>query len=535
MWARNLLFVSIILVGATGLGMALFPRTTPAQSRGYAPPAVNVEDFRPAVERVDAAFRELWLERELKPAPAAPEFAVARRLALGLMGTVPSLEEIRRFEAQTGDRLQWWLDAILRDPRFDDYFAERLARSYVGTEDGPFILYRRRRFVTWLAEQLSHNRPYDGIVRELIAGQGLWTDKPAVNFISVTCAEANKNQPDPERLASRVSRAFLATRLDCAQCHNHPFERWKQNDFQGLAAFFGHVKSGLTGIHDEPGEFQLEDRKTGEKVKVEPAVPYLPELLPADGTFRQRLAAWVTHPRNRHFARATVNRVWAILCGRPLVEPIDDIATAGDVPKALDVLADDFVAHEFDLRRLIRVITATEAFHLDSAADHEITEVHEKSWAAFPLTRLRPEQVAGAILQACKVETLNQESHLLVRLSRLGGVNDFVTRYGDTGEDEFSERGCTIPQVLLVMNGDLVQDRTAQNFFNGATRIGWQASNDETAVETAFLCILTRRPSPEMREQFVNRLRGTRGQERSARMEDLYWSLLNSTEFKWNH
>ncbi len=534
MWARNLLFLGLVVAGVGALTAALFPRPTRGPS---APAAVEgAADVRPVVERVDAAFRELWQERELKPAPTAPELAVGRRLALGLMGTIPSLQEIRDFEAPTGDRLQAWLDAILRDPRFNDYFAERLARAYVGTADGPFIVYRRRRFVSWLSDQLARNRPYDEIVRDLIADRGLWTDRPATNFITVTVNQADGNVPDPERLASRVSRAFLGVRLDCAQCHNHPFERWKRDDFQGIAAFFGQVKTGLTGIHDDVNAgYLMEDRKTGEKVKVEPGVPFLPDLVSDSGTRRERLAAWVTHPNNSYFARATVNRVWAILCGRPLVEPVDDIPTAGDLPKALDLLAEDFVAHGFDLRRLIRAIASMEAFRLDSAAEHEITDAHEKSWAAFPLTRLRPEQVAGGVLQAAQVQTLNQESHALVRFIRYGTLNDFVKSYGDTGEDEFHDRGCTIPQVLLVMNGDLVKKQTEKNLFNAATRIGWQALDDRAAVEAAFLCVLTRRPTPEAAALFEGRLRDTRGDERSARMEDLYWALLNGTEFKWNH
>ena len=534
MWARNLLFVGLLLAGGATLAVALFPRTARSNARRLAAAAPD-EDIRPAVGRVDDAFRALWREHDVRPAPAAPELTVARRLALGLMGTIPSLEEVRAFEAAPGDRLAAWLGAILRDPRFHDYFAERLARAYVGTEDGPFIVYRRRRFVAWLSDELARDRPYDEIVRHLIADSGLWTDKPAVNFVSVTIDQANETGPDPERLAGRVARAFLATRLDCAQCHNHPFERWKQHDFRGLAAFFGQVHSGFTGIHDDAGDYRAEDRKTGERRTVEPAVPFAPELLPEDGTRRRRLAAWVTHPKNPAFARAAVNRVWAVLVGRPLAEPVDDLTTSGDVPAPLDVLAGDFAEHGFDLRRLLRVIAATEAFRRDSAADHEITEAHERVFAAFPLTRLRPEQVAGAVIQAASVRTIDRQSHVLTRLARFGGINEFVNRYGDTGEDEFADRGCTIPQVLLVMNGDLVKEHTKPGLFGAASRVGWQAPDDRAAVEAAFLGVLTRRPSPELADHFAGRLRDTRGDERGERMEDLYWSLMNGTEFKWNH
>jgi hypothetical protein len=273
MWARNLLFIGLILGGAGTLVQILFPRVTPRTAHADAPAAVQVADFRPTVERIDAAFAEMWQKQRLQPAESAPELTVARRLALGLMGTIPSLQEIRRFEAQSGDRLQWWLDAILDDPRFHAYFAERLARAYVGTEDGPFILYRRRRFVSWLAEQVQHNRPYDQIVRDLIATQGLWTDRPAVNFISVTVEQANNNKPNPERLAGRVARAFLGLRLDCAQCHNHPYQKWKKKDFQGLAAFFGQVHSGAVASRTT--------RIVTTKWKAEPPANALPSIPPS--------------------------------------------------------------------------------------------------------------------------------------------------------------------------------------------------------------------------------------------------------------
>src|SRR5207247_2185794 len=161
-----------------------------------------------------------------------------------------------------------------------------------------------------------------------------------------------------------------------------------QRDFQGLAAFFGQAESGLTGIHDEPkAAYRPIDRKSGKPVTVEPHVPFLPELLPSgsQGNRRERLARWVTDPRNPSLARATVNRVWALMFGRPLVEPVDDLATLDTVPEPLTILADDFVSHGFDLRRLVRAIAATEVFQLDGTSDSvataEAAELAEKSWA----------------------------------------------------------------------------------------------------------------------------------------------------------
>jgi hypothetical protein len=331
-----------------------------------------------------------------------------------------------------------------------------------------------------------------------------------------------------------VTRAFLGLRLDCAECHNHPYAEWKQSDFQGLAAWFGQTQVGFTGVHDGPGEFEATDKKTSEKKPVAPRVPFAAELMPEKGDRRERLAAWVTHPKNPYFARAAVNRVWALLLGRPLIDPVDNLETEGPVPPALELLADDFSTHGFDLRRLIRVIASTEVFRLDSAADRDFTEADEKAWAVFPLTRLRPEQVVGGAIQTSSLSAINANSHIFVRILRLTGENDFVKRYGDSGEDEFGGKGGTIPQRLLLMNGKLISDHIKQGIFNAATRIAWQAPADPLAVETAYLTVLTRRPTVAEATHFENFL-AEPGMDRPQKLEDLFWVLINSTEFSWNH
>jgi hypothetical protein len=336
-------------------------------------------------------------------------------------------------------------------------------------------------------------------------------------------------------------------RLDCAECHDHPFQPWKQSDFQGLAAFFGQTKQQFTGINDRDGEYEVEDRVTGEKRTIAPCVPFQADLLTAAGTRRQRLAAWVTHRDNRAFARVAANRLWAELFGRPLVEPIDDIPSAGEAPAVLDILADEFVARGFDLRHLIRTIAMTESFQLDSRREAsspdvdsvaaEITPEHEAAWAVFPITRMRPEQVIGGMLQAGSLTTIDYESHIVVRVLRITGQNDFIKRYGDLGEEEFSPQGGTIPQRLLMMNGKQLQDRIGEGPLTNATsQIASLAPTDEKAIETSYLAVLTRRPTPDESKYFEAVLASTTDKRsRNERLEDFYWCLLNSTEFSWNH
>src|SRR4051794_20420427 len=515
MWKRNLLFLALVLGAAATLWANLLPpriarpRTTPDASPGPGLPD------REIIARVNETFRGEWSARGLSSAKRAPELAVLRRLALALTGTIPSLEEIRRFEAEpAGGRVEAWVEERLGDRRFANYFGERLARVYVGTEAGPFLVFRRCRFVAWLSDELMRDRPYDQLVRDLIAGQGIWTDEPAINYVSVVFDPESK-RPDPERLAARTARAFLGVRLDCAQCHDHPFQAWKRQDFQGLAAFFGQVRNSMTGFRDDgKSVYTTLDRKTGKPEPVAPRVPFRPELLPAAGTPRERLARWVTDPANPNFPRATVNRIWALMFGRPLVEPVDDLTGAGDPPLALRLLADDFVTHDYDLKRLIRVIAATRVFRLDSAMEPEPTEAHEAAWAVFPITRLHPAQVVGSLLQSSSLETIDDDSHILVKLGIGASVNDFIHRYGDTGEDEFDGDGGTIPQRLLMMNGKIVNEKTKPDLFNASRRIAAQAPNDRAAVELAYLTTLTRRPTAEESAHFTARL-AEKGGDRS--------------------
>ncbi len=537
MWARNLLFVAVVLLG---LGL-LVGSVAPSLSTAPRPTVeLDTTSIAQAAAKVDVAFESEWRSAGIEPAAPAADLLVARRLSLALAGTIPSLEEIRHFERLPEDeRLDVWLAELLADRRSADYLAERLARAYVGVEDGPFLLYRRRRFVAWLADQLAANQPFDAIARHLIADAGLWTATPAVNFITVTINPGDENKPDPNRLAARVARAMLGVRLDCAECHDHPFADWKQSDFQGLAAFFGGARQSLRGIRDYPGEFTVENSQTGETSTVPPAVPFAREGLPAEGNNRQRLAAWVTSDENRMFARAAVNRAWALLFGRPLVEPIDDLPIEGPFPAMLEILTDDFIAHGHDWRRLQAVIATTRVFRLDSRLPEELPAeefaARERQWAVFPLTRLRPEQVVGALLQSASLATIDYESNILVRAGRAIGQREFIERYGDAGDDEFSDRGGTTTQRLLLMNGEIAHERTKDEILFAATQIARFAPDDPAAIETALLTVFTRRPTEEEMHYFTERLNGASGNRRVELVGDLVWTLLNSTEFSWNH
>ncbi|MCA9110253.1 MAG: DUF1549 domain-containing protein [Planctomycetaceae bacterium] len=608
------------------LGVALLTAIASSTSVRQGPQGSSTADFtnlHTAVRDVDAELQRRWQELGLTPAPPADDLQVLRRLSLALHGTIPSLEEIRQFEADDQpDRLLRWTASMLNDSRFADYFSERLARSYVGVEEGQFVIFRRDRFTHWLSEQLrptnpEERRPYDAIVRDMIAGRGVWTGKGEVNFITAGFANGDF---DENKLTARTVRAFLGQRIDCAQCHNHPFDTWTQDQFEGLAAHYGQVQLTLGGIRDptghlfdlplesvsefssasvsaelrktfrdhqqrlrkhaaievvtddalwlvkdaresedelEPrfvvrrvpdvlavsnsdGEYLVEDRNTLAQHLVDPAVPFHPEWLGTEGNRRERLAVWVTHPDNRRFERAIANRVWALLFGRPYVSdrPVDDLpgpdpSGENDDTHMLDLLGHDFREHDCDLRRLVQVIAASQAFRMDSLNDWEEpekVEAAQAAWAVFPINQRRPEQVIGAILQANSIKTIDQNSHLFVRFRRFINERDFLDEYGDLGEDELSDRTETISQALLQMNGKFAKDMTAEEAFSAPGRIASYSSTPEKLLENCFLTCLTRRPTDEEKAHFLPQLEGEQGSKKGV-VQDIYWALFNSPEF----
>ena len=504
------------------------------------------ESLRPSVQEIDTERRQRLASLGLDHAESADWLTICRRLSLALVGNGLSLEEIRALEQiEESKRERVHLENLLTDQRFHHYWAERWSRFLVGTDGGQFIVYRRRRFRIWLAEVFASNQRYDRMVRELLTAEGLWTDKPQVNFLTATF-DSNDGKADPIRLAARTSRVFLGLRIDCLQCHNDflgnvnlgeesDLREGLQQDFHQLAAFFTSAKTnGLQGVRDGDVEYAYKYLDDDEDTDVQAGVPFLPELLPEKGKPRARLAAWVTHPENIQAARATVSHTWALMFGRSMGEAVDNLPLDEPCHPMMDVLARDFVANGFNLRRLIRVIAASDAFRADSRAGFEINPEHEQNFAVFPLIRLRPEQVAGAIIQAARIKTTDRESSLFLQLQTMAGTNDFVTQYGDIGEDEFNSDSITITQRLLMMNGKLLRELVESNpLLNASAHVRMFASDSSQIVDLLYLSALNRYPTPSEKKHFVSRLDCSDDTEKTT--EDLVWVLLNSSELAWNH
>lgn len=545
-----LLMGFVALSAATVLGATLRSRPEIGRKAG-AYQFHEKPDFLETLAELNAATDNYARRSGLQFAEPEDPLAVCRRLSLALVGSTMSLEEIRAIEQiEPERRVAWWTEHLLADQRWSDNFSTRISRACVGTNEGPFLLFRRRKFNMWLSKQLAENESYDKIVRQMVSADGLWTDTPAVNFVTATMDEGDNGRADPIRLAGRTSRAFLAMRMDCLQCHDDVLQKTNfgtldeiregtQHDFHGLAAFYSGTATGdpvFRGIVEDNRDYNFKFLHADAEEVVAPAVPFCRELLPADGKPRERLAQWITHPDNKMFGRATVNRVWALMFGRALVEPVDDIPLVGDLPPMLDLLADDFVKHEYKLRRLVSLIAASDAFQRSSRADFEITPAHEQAWAVYPLVQLRPDQVASSIIQSCRLTAIDNDSSIFLQLKAFGEGLDFVKNFGDRGEDEFDADPITITQRLLMMNGKMVSESTKVDLIaNSSTRIARFVRDDDEAVNMVYLSVLNRYPTEAEHAEFKAHICNKTNNERARAIGDLAWAMLNSTEFSWNH
>ncbi len=496
-------------------------------------------DIEEAAKSVDTLLQSAWADLNIDPAPIADDLQVFRRLALGLVGTTPSLEEIRQFEADTSpERLQRWTMRFIADGRFVEYFAARLADVFVDPTAEDLKPHQRERFVRWLGNSIQEGRSYSEIARDMISGRGPFAEHPSTTFVAV---ELSLGDQAAERLAARTSRAFLGQRIDCAQCHDHPFAEWTQPQFEGLAAYYGQVQFRSARVQDTRSRpFVIQDDRNQEERTVTPAVPFDAKWLPDKKHLRAELADWVTHSENRRFRRAIANRVWGQMLGQAFFMPVDDLPdpSSPDEPDVLDVLAEDLADHDDDLRRLIQVIVASQPFRLasthDGLQDEESAMLLEEAWAVFPVTELGPQQMFRSMQQSAAVQTLRTEStNTITAIRRYERHGRFVRDYGIAGDAEDAQAS-TIPHTVQRLSGNYTRQFSDATLLTAPGRIAAMSPDAESCLDSAYLACLTRLPTPDERAHFLPQLQG-KLKKRSTAVEDIYWTLFNSAEFCWNH
>ncbi|WLD13612.1 DUF1549 domain-containing protein [Planctellipticum variicoloris] len=490
---------------------------------------------RDLAEWIDRRFEGEWERSKIEPSAVVDDATFLKRTYLDLGGTLPRVSEAREFLDYAGEQKRDALvDQLLNETRRPEKHAARTAAHWA-------TLWRRMMapgntpearmaigLEPWLREQFLANVPYDELARKLVTasstdGTPVVATNPQMGMSGGPAVFYLATGGKPETSASAVSRVFLGVRIGCAECHNHPFASWKQQDFWGMAAFFAGVKNGTVAdvavakIRPLNG---LEDYTAA----------YLgggPAEVPAGKTPRQALADWMVSRENAHFAATAVNRVWQQLVGRGLTDSVDDLDLASaEEREILDELAELFVDAGFDLRWLMTGICKSRVYQRGCVALEE-GEIPPPGFR--PVKALQPEQIFDSLEQALALPISRADGG-----ARFNGLRDqLISRMNEAAANAPEEYRAGIPQALLMMNGrltaeatDLEQSRTLRGVLDAPFL------NAEAKLETLYLATLSRRPSPQEQEFLLAHVRKETDERRQQEaFAEIFWGLLNSPEF----
>jgi hypothetical protein len=518
--------------------VAVFQALVPSPSQGD----TAVEEAFAAFESggtIDRLAAAKWRLLGIGPSPLADDATWLRRATLDLAGRLPTVDEARTFLADgAADKRTRLVDRLLASPDYPAYFALRwdsiLRNSNLaGSEQAAYA------FHNWTKDMLARNRPYDEFVRGVVAAAGEWQDAPAINWYW------QMRDDQLHQVTADTAQVFLGLRLQCARCHHHPYERWSQEDYYGLAGFF--TRLGRKSFGEPPPYFSAPNVTTGERNPLTgrapepkypdgPAATFTPEEDP-----RHALVDWMSRPENPYDARALVNRLWGHFLGRGLVDPVDDLRETNPPsnPALLDALAADFVASGFDVRHIVRQIATSRVYQLDSVPT-DANRSDRQNFARFYGRRIIAEVLLDAVDQACGTRTAFGGVSASARAIDLPHEN-FGSYFLDTFDRPRRVTGCecerssgaTIGQVLLFANSDEIEGKLADG--NGrVARLASSQAPRELAIEELYLAAFSRYPTAQERAATVAYLDGQQANPQQA-LEDVLWALLNSREFMFNH
>lgn len=546
--------------------------------------------FAEPLNDLDKLFVEAWQAEGVTPAELAPDFAFVRRIYLDTIGRVPSLDEARAalaLDLSNRKGRRRLVETLLDHPDYPRNFALLLRNALIGRNPMGGRDVNGPAFETWLRQQLLQNQPWDGMVREMIAGEGSSKENGAVNYILAHARFGGSRLADENAataLTGKTTRVFLGLQIQCTQCHDHFLNNtWKQNDFWGINAFFLGVereelpRNDLTkGDNNTPEGFILRDTPTTAWSMFErrnamgASVPplYIGGVEMKDyetKSRRQALADFVTQKDRRQLGRAIVNRVWAHYLGKGFVNPVDDFGDHNEtvMPEALDYLADKLVEQKFDLKWLVATIATSLPYQLSSDIPASEKKKDDTLFARMALKPMSPEQLYESILTFSQADAglgSGKDADNRRIAQRQNWVRQFVRNFANDEGGESSEFEGTIPQAMMMMHGPMT-DQVIASFQTPDSRMQTLVEKAMTSrqpmatlTESLYGLIMTRQPTPRERQEAeasFTRLFATLAQGQTAppgnvkespgykalRMagEDLTWALLNSNEFILNH
>jgi hypothetical protein len=472
------------------------------------------------------------------PSDLCDDATFIRRVYFDIAGTPPLPGAVRTFIEDTDPQKRVKLiHELLERPEFRDYQTILWADLLRNTET---LLKTEgvKAYTNFIRDSFAENKPFDQFVRELLTGSGSTykNESAAANYYRVT--------NDPTELTTSTSQIFLGVRLDCARCHNHPFDRWTMNDFYGMSAFFAktHQRGGLD--RDEIIVY-TDDRGEVRHIMTNQVVTpkYLTEanaLTDASGDLRVKLAAWLTAKENPFFAKATVNRIWKQFFGRGIVHPADDFRATNPPINAplLDALARDFVENGFDIKHLIRTICTSRTYQLSSKTNATNAD-DTKNFSHYYIKRLGPQQLLDAIVVATGVEEPYPGQPLgkkAINLADNSVPSYFLDVFGRSRRLQVAEpsQQTSMSQALAMMNGPTINNKITDANGRVAQLVARLGDRTPKAILTEiYLATLARYPTEAEIKQTEAYLKTIPTAKEGY--EDLMWSLLNTKEFLFNH
>jgi hypothetical protein len=518
----------------------------------------------PLHDRIDQAIAEALPDFDKQAAPLADDAEFLRRVTLDLTGTIPTAADARAFfKDPSSTKRQQLIDRLLASPEHARHLAAVLDVTWL--ERRPDKHNLRAAWLEYLRTSCADNKPYDQLVREILSADGVDPKtRPAALFYLDRDAE-------PNLLTRDVSRLFLGMDFRCCQCHDHPLvDDYKQAHYYGIFAFLNRtslfVEKDKRAVLAEKADGEVTFQSVFDKAKVTkqtgPRILNLPAIqepaaekgkeyvvAPANGvrsvpTFSRRalLAGALTGRDNPQFARNAVNRLWALLLGRGLVDPVDldHSANPPSHPELLDLLTKEFAAGGFNVRGFLRELALSRTYQRSSEPPAAVKDVAPDSFAVARLKPLSPEQLAFAVMQASGLTDAERlalgknlsEAALHARLS--GNVAPFVATFGaQPGQAEGQQFQATIDQTLFLRNGALVRGWLTPRTGNLIDRLS-RLQEPAAVAEELYLSVLTRLPSADEGREVGDYLK-TRTADRTAALGELAWALVASAEFRFNH
>lgn len=479
--------------------------------------------------RIDDRLAAKW-QGKVEPAPAADDAEFFRRLSLDLTGRIPSLSMVKDFlEDDRPDKRRRWADEFLHSADHTERQAAHMAtrwRAVLLAQANPQLGVGGARLESWLTKQFRTNEGYDKLVRALL------TDPAASEFYTAY-------EGKPENIAGATARALLGVRLECAQCHaDRSGGAWTREQFWEYAAFF--TRLGVPRVDGNRVQAADDSSNGPPRIKLPEKDTYIPAKY-LDGSAldwkagsdpKAMLGEWITKPGNRWFARAAVNRVWQQFFGVGLIDPVDGLGSDAEAshPELLDELTKAFVAHKHDLKFLMRAIVGTKAYQRTSRQTHP-SQADPRAFARMPVRALAAEQLFDSVVEATGYAppTENSADYLAGRATSPRAT--FLAKF-QTHPDQPLDTATSIQQALFLMNGELATTAAGPGGKTLAAVSDCPGSAAEKVADL-FLVVLSRKPTPaEVKKlaAFVDA-----AADRKAALADVFWALLNSTEFAVNH